>query len=163
MPEEAKHASNNDVEHDPHPLDDESDDDEGGDVTYTAPLKGDIKPTHSRYDLNTLRPHELLYADNYTYKNSVYGQKRLCLGPDEPKKYLKFKNPISGQWQFYRQLGPIHGENSAPVRWENTIVPWLESDALKSNGFKFVRGKNEAKTTNVCSIMKVETCSSSCM
>ena len=64
-------------------------------------------------------------------------------GPDEPKKYLKFKNPISGQWQFYRQLGPIYGENSAPVRWENTIVPWLESDTLKSNGFKFIRGEND--------------------
>ena len=46
MPEEATHASNDDVEHDSHPLDDESDDDEGGGVIYNAPLKGDIKPTH---------------------------------------------------------------------------------------------------------------------
>ena len=68
------------------------------------------------------------------------GDRRLCsidvstaflqsnkYGPDEPPKYLTFKNPLTGEQEYYRQLGPIYGENSAPVRWEQTIVPWLES------------------------------------
>ena len=63
MPEEATHDSHDDHEHDPHHLDDESDTDDDDAATYTAPVKGEVKPTHSRYDLKTLRPHELLYVD----------------------------------------------------------------------------------------------------
>ena len=39
-------------------------------------------------------------------------------------------------WQYYSQTGPIYGESSAPVRWENTIAPWLVEQG-------FVRGENE--------------------
>ena len=44
---------------------------------------------------------------------------------------------------YSRQLGPIYGENSAPVRWEETIiiVTWLLSEDgakdLISEGFTF--------------------------
>ena len=68
-------------------------------------------------------------------------------GKDEPAKYLTFVNPISKEKLYFRQLGPIYGENSAPARWEQTIVPWLTSEDgtrdLVSGGFKFVRGDNE--------------------
>ena len=68
-------------------------------------------------------------------------------GKDEPPKYLTFTNPITKEKLFYRQLGPIYGENSAPVRWEQTIVPWLTSEDdttdLISGGFSFIRGDNE--------------------
>ena len=37
---------------------------------------------------------------------------------------------------YYEQSGPIYGEASAPVRWEDTLAPWLEEQG-------FVRGANE--------------------
>ena len=45
--------------------------------------------------------------------------------PDAPKKYIKFVHPLTGETMFYRQLGPIYGENSAPKRWEDTLFEWL--------------------------------------
>ena len=70
---------------------------------------------------------------------------------DEPPKYLVFKNPLTGNKEYYRQLGPIYGENSAPVRWLNTIVPWLTGDErnnkgevdIESDGHVFEQGDNE--------------------
>ena len=56
--------------------------------------------------------------------------------PDGQTKLIKFKNPITGQWEYWEQSGPIYGEASAPVRWEKTIGPWLESQG-------FAQGKNE--------------------
>jgi hypothetical protein len=56
--------------------------------------------------------------------------------PDGQKKYICFKHPLSGQWMYYRQSGPIYGEASAPVRWEDTVAPWFEEQG-------FVRGENE--------------------
>mgnify|MGYP001278094828 FL=1 len=72
-------------------------------------------------------------------------------GPDEPAKYLVFKNPLTGEKEYYRQLGPIYGENSAPVRWLNTIVPWLTGEErnekgevdMESDGHVFEQGDNE--------------------
>ena len=52
------------------------------------------------------------------------------------KKYVSFKNPLTGMKEYFKQSGPIYGEASAPARWERTFAPWLESI-----GFK--RGKNE--------------------
>ena len=49
---------------------------------------------------------------------------------------MSIKDPVTGVWSFYEQLGPIYGEASAPVRWENTLVPWLMEQG-------FVRGDNE--------------------
>ena len=57
--------------------------------------------------------------------------------PDGKVKYLSLKNPITGKWHYYRQSGPIYGEASAPVRWENTLAYWLEHD------MGFTRGQNE--------------------
>ena len=57
--------------------------------------------------------------------------------PDGKVKYLSLKNPITGKWHYYRQSGPIYGEASAPVRWENTLAYWLEEEA------GFTRGENE--------------------
>ena len=37
---------------------------------------------------------------------------------------------------YFRQDGPIYGEASAPMRWENTIAPWLEEQGFET-------GKNE--------------------
>ena len=51
-------------------------------------------------------------------------------------KYMTIKSPITGLWEYYEQSGPIYGEASAPVRWENTLVPWLEQQG-------FIRGENE--------------------
>ena len=51
-------------------------------------------------------------------------------------KYISFKNPLTGKWVYFRQSGPIYGEASAPVRWEDTIAPWLEDQG-------FTRGSNE--------------------
>ena len=51
-------------------------------------------------------------------------------------KYIAFRNPLTGQWHYYRQSGPIYGEKSAPVRWEETISPFFQSEG-------FVRGDND--------------------
>ena len=53
-------------------------------------------------------------------------------------KYIVFKNPITGELEYYRQYGPIYGEKSSAVRWENTIAPWMEES---DQGF--IRGDNE--------------------
>ena len=53
-------------------------------------------------------------------------------------KYIVFKNPITGVREYYRQHGPIYGEKSSAVRWENTIAPWLEEPEQG-----FIRGENE--------------------
>ena len=51
-------------------------------------------------------------------------------------KYLTIKNPLTGMWEYYEQSGPIYGEASAPIRWENTLIPWLMEQG-------FERGENE--------------------
>jgi hypothetical protein len=56
--------------------------------------------------------------------------------PDGQKKFLKMKNPVTGEWEYFEQSGPIYGEASAPVRWEDTIAPWLVEQG-------FERGKND--------------------
>jgi hypothetical protein len=56
--------------------------------------------------------------------------------PEGTVKFIVFKNPVTGEWEYYKQSGPIYGEASAPVRWEQTIAPWLEEQG-------FVRGENE--------------------
>ena len=51
-------------------------------------------------------------------------------------KYVKFYDPLTGRVNYYRQTGPIYGEASAPIRWEDTIAPWFEQQGM-------VRGANE--------------------
>jgi hypothetical protein len=51
-------------------------------------------------------------------------------------KYTCFRMPDTGKWRYFRQSGPIYGEASAAVRWEDTIAPWLEE-------MGFERGKND--------------------
>ena len=38
-------------------------------------------------------------------------------------KYICFKWPLTRRWRYFRQSGPIYGEASAVIRWENTIAP----------------------------------------
>ena len=56
--------------------------------------------------------------------------------PEGIIKYICFKWPLTGQWRYFKQSGPIYGEASAPIRWENTLAPYLESEG-------FERGKND--------------------
>jgi len=56
--------------------------------------------------------------------------------PDGMVKYVSFKHPLTKKWIYFKQSGPIYGEASAPVRWENTITPWLIEQG-------FVRGEFE--------------------
>ena len=58
-------------------------------------------------------------------------------GYDGFVKYVCFRDPVTGIWEYFRQSGPIYGEASAPVRWEDTF-----SDFLVVN-MKFERGDNE--------------------
>lgn len=57
-------------------------------------------------------------------------------GPDEPQRFIKLRNPRTQKLEYYLLLTPMYGQRSAPVRWENTIAPWLVSEG-------FVRGANE--------------------
>jgi hypothetical protein len=54
----------------------------------------------------------------------------------EPQRFIKLKDPRTGVLRYYLLLTPMYGQRSAPVRWENTIAPWLISEGL-------VRGENE--------------------
>jgi hypothetical protein len=56
--------------------------------------------------------------------------------PPGTVKYICFKYPTTNKWRYFRQSGPIYGEPSAVIRWEDTIAPWFEETG-------FVRGKNE--------------------
>ena len=56
--------------------------------------------------------------------------------PKEVIKYISFKDPVTKVVEYYRQTGPVYGEAGAPVRWENTIAPWLVEEG-------FQRGCNE--------------------
>ena len=55
---------------------------------------------------------------------------------DAPPRYLMCKDPITGKRRFFRQYGVIYGSCSAPVRWMNTLHPWIVEQG-------FVQGKNE--------------------
>ena len=55
---------------------------------------------------------------------------------DGHKKYVSFQHPVTKEWMYFEQSGPIYGEASAPRRWEDTVAPWLVSQG-------FVRGENE--------------------
>ena len=56
--------------------------------------------------------------------------------PEGQWKYCKYKCNITGEWKYYRQISSIYGEKSAPMRWQNTLFPWLEA-------LGFEAGKNE--------------------
>lgn len=56
--------------------------------------------------------------------------------PDGTTKYVSFKDPLTKQWKYYRQSGPLYGEKSATRRWEDTIAPWYED-------IGYDRGDNE--------------------
>lgn len=56
--------------------------------------------------------------------------------PDGKVKYCKYRDPIDGEVRYYRQTGPIYGEAAAPMLWEQTVAPWIES-------IGFERGDNE--------------------
>ena len=56
--------------------------------------------------------------------------------PDDVIKYISFKDPVTKAVEYFRQTGPVYGEAGAPVRWENTIAPWLIEEG-------FERGCNE--------------------
>ena len=45
-------------------------------------------------------------------------------------KFICFKNPITGEWEYWEQSGPIYGEASAPARWQSTISPWIEEQGF---------------------------------
>jgi hypothetical protein len=46
------------------------------------------------------------------------------------------KNPITGEIVYFKQLGSIYGETSAPALWERTIASWIVEQG-------FVRGAND--------------------
>jgi hypothetical protein len=50
--------------------------------------------------------------------------------PDQVVKFLVFKWPLTGEKRYFRQLGPIYGESSAPIRWEDTFCPFLEDEGF---------------------------------
>ena len=55
---------------------------------------------------------------------------------DGQVKYCKYKDPLDGKVRYYRQTGCIYGEVSAPMRWQETLAPWIES-------LGFIQGANE--------------------
>ena len=56
--------------------------------------------------------------------------------PPHIVKYLRMLNPITLEYEHFKQKAPLYGEYSAPVRWEDTYAPYYESEG-------FTRGDNE--------------------
>ena len=56
--------------------------------------------------------------------------------PGAPTRYLRLFDPVAGKVRFFRQWGVLYGSCSAPVRWQDTLHPWIETQ-------NFVEGKNE--------------------
>jgi hypothetical protein len=61
--------------------------------------------------------------------------------PDGKHKYVCLKCPLNGVWEYFRQDGPMYGEDSAPVNWENTYSGFLTSD--DKDAPNMTRGENE--------------------
>lgn len=47
--------------------------------------------------------------------------------PEEPPRWIKVLDIVTGKWKYYRLLGPMYGQRSAPIRWEHTLAPKLVS------------------------------------
>ena len=56
--------------------------------------------------------------------------------PGSPARYLRLFDPVANKVRFFRQWGVLYGSCSAPVRWMDTLHPWIETQG-------FVEGKNE--------------------
>ena len=56
--------------------------------------------------------------------------------PPDVIKYMKMYSPLELKWEYFRQWGPVYGEYSGNVRWEDTYAPYYEAE-------DFVRGDNE--------------------
>ena len=56
--------------------------------------------------------------------------------PDALVKFVCFYDPLLRTWEYFRQLGPLYGECSAPIRWEDTYA-----DAMIEQ--RCTRGENE--------------------
>ena len=55
---------------------------------------------------------------------------------DAPPRYLKLRDPITGEMRYFRQLGVVYGSCSSSRRWQDTLHNWLVS-------IGFEQGKNE--------------------
>ena len=54
-----------------------------------------------------------------------------------PDIYMKMKDPTNGdKMRYFKQLGPLYGECSPSMDWEETIAPYIES-------LGFVRANND--------------------
>ena len=56
--------------------------------------------------------------------------------PRDPARYLYLRDPVSGTVRYFRQWGVVYGACSSPVRFMDTLHPWIVSEG-------FVAGKNE--------------------
>ena len=54
----------------------------------------------------------------------------------DPPRFLKVKDPITGDMRYYRQHGVLYGAKSSGVRWQNMLHPFLVS-------LGFIQGRNE--------------------
>ena len=57
-------------------------------------------------------------------------------GDDEPPRYLRLKDPVTGKLRYFRQLEVVYGSASASKCWQDTLHAWLTSVG-------FTQGKNE--------------------
>ena len=95
------------------------------------------KQTSVRMALSDLRQHQQLAIVDVA---TAFLQSHR-FPADEPARYVKIKVPFVSphsppEWIYARQHGPVYGERGAPILWEQTIAPWLESQG-------FVRGMND--------------------
>ena len=56
--------------------------------------------------------------------------------PRDPARYLYLRDPVTGRVRYFRQWGVVYGACSSPVRFMDTLHPWIVSEG-------FVAGKNE--------------------
>ena len=43
-------------------------------------------------------------------------------GPHERARYIKMKDPLNGEWLYYRLITPMYGQRPAPRKWGDTLA-----------------------------------------
>lgn len=106
---------------------------DGPDFNYSSNV---VKLASVRMALSRRRPGSKLDRRRIAVKDISTAFLQSHSYADGKVKYCKYRDPVDRKIYYYRQSGPIYGEAAAPMLWEETVAPWIES-------LGFVRGKNE--------------------
>ena len=84
----------------------------------------------------TLSQKDSQYKDRVTaildYSNAYTQADRWK--PDEPKRYIRVRHPVTNEFLYFEELIPIYGGKYAGSNWENTHFEYLRKIGFKQGG-----------------------------